>query len=765
MQNKLPEIKKKAIEFKHFPTTMQAFIFRNWEIVDKNKIASVLKTSVEKVEEEAFRMGLKEQKNTELWAEKGYITIIRANWHLIPYEQLLLLLGWSEDKLARVLKEEDFLDIKLGDLKPECEPIIYRELTEDEIEKTKYIKDAMSNLKEPKDAKDPFDFWNNDNDMIPVQKQRKEGYVCLDGTWFVKNETSDEIVSVMAEDFLLRMKNGRGLELNGAEKQIVLSFCKGEEEEYHKINITKDSIEITAGASAGVLRALYRLEDMMAENGGAYFAVGEHERKPRFEARYIYSFCALYEGAFDVDSKEYCPDSLLYEYSKTGVNGIWLQAVLYRLTEFPFDASVSEGWEKRLENLKAFAKRASRYGIKIYLYINEPRTMPISFYDKYPEMKGAVCGRYACMCLSAEKTQRYLSGAVEALCRAVPELGGLFTITMSENLTHCKSRYVDEKCQRCEDVTPWELAVLANRLIAEGANKANPDIKVIAWDWAWEKNMGFDKESLEKAIKSLPENVALMCKREREIPFVRGGIAAKVGDYTLSVGGISEISRKNWSVAKASGHKTAAKLQVNNTWECSTVPYLPIYGKLIDMMNGLIGAEVNHIMLSWTLGGYPSPNIKLISEAFFEEKGADQIDYDKALRIMYGEKAQNVKKATILFCEAFNEFPSEIATLYVGPQNAGVSNLLYSEPTGYSASMTCYAYDDLESWRSIYPVDVFENQFKLVSDKWKEGLDILCDDVSELKDMAYISYSLFRSSYNQIRFIRLRDIRATSMFS
>ena len=36
------------------------------------------------------------------------------------------------------------------------------------------------------------------------------------------------------------------------------------------------------------------------------FALGEHERKPRFEARYIYSFCALYEGAFDVDSRELC---------------------------------------------------------------------------------------------------------------------------------------------------------------------------------------------------------------------------------------------------------------------------------------------------------------------------------------------------------------------------------------------------------------------------------------------------------------------------
>jgi hypothetical protein len=95
--------------------------------------------------------------------------------------------------------------------------------------------------------------------------------------------------------------------------------------------------------------------------------------------------------------------------------------------------------------------------------------------------------------------------------------------------------------------------------------------------------------------------------------------------------------------------------------------------------------------------------------------------------------------------------------LYLGPQNAGVSNPLYAKPTGYKATMTCYAYDDLEHWRSIYPLDVFENQFKLVSEKWAEGLALLGDATDEFADVAYVSYMLFQSSYNQIRFIRLRD--------
>ena len=45
---------------------------------------------------------------------RSYITIIRRNWHLLPYDQLLTLLGWTGEKLAYTLREDDFLYVKLG---------------------------------------------------------------------------------------------------------------------------------------------------------------------------------------------------------------------------------------------------------------------------------------------------------------------------------------------------------------------------------------------------------------------------------------------------------------------------------------------------------------------------------------------------------------------------------------------------------------------------------------------------------------------------
>ncbi|TWU34299.1 hypothetical protein [Novipirellula artificiosorum] len=57
------------------------------------------------------------------WRDRGYITILRRNWHLLPYEQILILLDRTAEDLAVSLREDDFLFIKLGSLKPKCAPV------------------------------------------------------------------------------------------------------------------------------------------------------------------------------------------------------------------------------------------------------------------------------------------------------------------------------------------------------------------------------------------------------------------------------------------------------------------------------------------------------------------------------------------------------------------------------------------------------------------------------------------------------------------
>ena len=99
----------------HFPNRLYAFVWRNWQVVEPRKMAEVLGTSVDNVVALAESMGLPPATAVPReMTSRGYITILRRNWHLLPYEQLLPLVDMSAEQLAYALREDDFLWIKLG---------------------------------------------------------------------------------------------------------------------------------------------------------------------------------------------------------------------------------------------------------------------------------------------------------------------------------------------------------------------------------------------------------------------------------------------------------------------------------------------------------------------------------------------------------------------------------------------------------------------------------------------------------------------------
>ena len=67
-----------------------------------------------------------------------------------------------------------------------------------------------------------------------------------------------------------------------------------------------------------------------------------------------------------------------------------------------------------------------------------------------------------------------------------------------------------------------------------------------------------------------------MTVSEWDKPIVRGGVASKVDEYSMSAVGPSERAQYRWSLARKYGLRTSAKIQVNTTWELSTLPYLPV---------------------------------------------------------------------------------------------------------------------------------------------------------------------------------------------
>src|SRR3990172_7211181 len=116
-----------ALDTPHFPDRLHAFIWRNWQLIEPSRMAQVIGTSAENLEQSAASMGLPAMKsNSSRMRERGYITLLRRNWHLLPYDQLLTLLDIKSAELAHSLREDDFLFIKLGSLKPKCDPLRYQ---------------------------------------------------------------------------------------------------------------------------------------------------------------------------------------------------------------------------------------------------------------------------------------------------------------------------------------------------------------------------------------------------------------------------------------------------------------------------------------------------------------------------------------------------------------------------------------------------------------------------------------------------------------
>lgn len=648
MYTKLPPIEQKELKLIHFPSKFHCAVFRFWETVREDVIAKALETDAATVRKAASDMGLPKQKYNENWKTRGYITTIRNAWHILPYDQLLVLLEMSEDELALILKEDDFLRHKLGDFKPFCERVVPTELDDAQFEQLAAIKAAMEeNFGGLFDGEKPFDFFFD---------------------------------------------------------------CKE---------------NVKSGDAPAACENL----------------------------RLIYSYCGLYAGVLDNDISLSYPEKLLEMYSEAGVNAVWLQAVLYQLVPFPFDENVSKGYEKRLERLRQLTALAAKYGIKVFLYINEPRCMPLSLFDKYPELKGRVRKGQASLCMSDKRVTEYLRTGIRTLCEAVPDIGGFFTITCSENLTHCKSRSDGEACERCKDTPIYELISDVVCAVSEESRKVNPNIKTICWSWSWESYMTADE--IKKCIDLIPKEVIIQSNSEAYKEFCIGGVCGKVRDYSMSIPGPSEKAMELWNYAVSKGHEICAKVQVNDTWECSTVTYLPVFDLIREHMTNLKNAGVEHLMLSWTLGGYPSINLKIASSCL---ENPSEENYDELLKKEYGKDWKTVKTAAKHFSQAFCEFPFDIHCLYEGPQNSGPSNLLYDKPTDFKATMTCYPYDDLDGWRSIYPGDVYINQLRLLCEKWRTGLKVL-ENMSDCSfvQMAYAGYALFYSSYLQSEFVDKRE--------
>ncbi|MBP7937871.1 MAG: hypothetical protein KA354_24795 [Phycisphaerae bacterium] len=438
---------------------------------------------------------------------------------------------------------------------------------------------------------------------------------------------------------------------------------------------------------------------------------------PQAGLRFIYPYFALF-GDLLMDSKlDTFPEGLLQRLGNLGVNGVWIHTVLRQLAPSKTFPEFGEGHQTRLANLRKLVERADKYGIKIYLYMNEPRAMPTGFFNSRPGLKGVGEGEYFTLCTSVPEVRAWLSDALAHVFERVPGLGGVFTISASENLTHCASHFQSARCPRCKDRSPAEITAEVNAVIEAGVHRGNPNAKVIVWDWGWQDAWAAD------ILARLPKSVWFMSVSEWSKEFTRGGVKHRVGEYSLSVVGPGPRATRHWKLAQEQGLKTAAKMQINNTWEMAAVPYVPVMDQVAEHCANLAGAGVNSFLLSWSLGGYPSPNLEIARRFSQTPPPTAEAVLDTLARERFGSQgAPHARKAWTAFSKAYLDYPFDGSVIYHCPVHQGPANLLYAKPTGYRATMVGIAYDDVNTWRGPYPPGVFAAQMARVAAGFYQGL-------------------------------------------
>ncbi len=604
----------------------------------------------------------------------------------------------------------------------------------------------------------------------------RAGEVAVDATWRVTTWHQEPATATAREHLMGFLAGSLATPLDGKPSghgiRLVLDPAVGQAET-HRLRVSATDIEVAGADAAGVLQGVFHLEALMKERGGPFVPLGEEVRVPAFRHR-IHRSCLSpfyvdemtgydgppldarwlspgmdYPGFVEEDAgpDTYYHDHMLLRLAEHGFNGIWVRGALKLFAKVPaFPECGADAW-RILSRLRRLTERAERFGLKVFLYMNEPMGMPDDdpFWAAHPEVRG-VASPYQPMrqmCTSTPEVKEYLREGTRYVFAHVPRLAGVLLITASEFPSHCYShqrrpdnpedmaKLVEEGklCGRCASRLPQEVVGEVVALIGEGARAANPAAEVIAWNWSWSHYEGDPQSGV---LDRLPADAIVMGDFERGQPTAACGFAYTNDEYSIKVVGPSERFRGVADYLHARGRPVYAKIQIGTTHENPSVPNLPTLGKVAQKYVALREAGVSGMMTCWNFGNMPSLGTEVAGELSFDPV-PDRLEdalWRVAARNFGAAVADDVVAGWLKLSAAQDDYPSSIPVMYNGPIARGPafrfefdrldkafphSWLLDADPRG----------DRLDGWTAPFGPEQTSECYRAVARAWAEGVALL----------------------------------------
>ncbi len=601
---------------------------------------------------------------------------------------------------------------------------------------------------------------------------------------------SSEMLDVAFADFQDFMRIA--MEAEGHSYKIIVSVGESDDwpcdaaEAFH-IYVSLDSCEILARNPVSIIRALVYLEDEMTRCCRPFLKIGKQTRWSTITERITRSPIAAYRwktGWELIDDNDYYPDEYLNHLTHCGINGIWVAGLFRTLISSDVLPELGPA-EHRLEKLKALVTKTARYGIKVYFLCIEPRSVtpdhPV--FKAHPEIQGATIGNDCSLCTSTPLVQEYIRQSTCELFREVPQLGGIINLFNGERLTNC---WLDENfaatCNRCS--TRAQVDVLAEDLecFVRGIEQAGSDASLYAWPYWIDTTDSLKLRDcgvlLDLIRQSHPKIVWLG-------NFEHGGkkeICNKqitIDEYSLSYAGPCDAFNQIAQAANISRHRVCSKLQIGTSYELSSMPYLPIPGRVFDKIQTMKLLNVTGTMLSWIPGGFPSVMLKAVGEATICGESLSKQEFLHELARIYtsGENAQNLVNAWEKFELAIDEYPFTNRFLYFSPITRAPAYplLLTHEKSralpynwGLDKDRNPQPFEeDLAGWFGPFSCDEIVQQLQKMVLYWQDGLVFLTqvaqDDqatksLQEMLNVSQVLWGQLKSTLNVIRFLHTRRL-------
>ncbi len=618
-----------------------------------------------------------------------------------------------------------------------------------------FIKDLCS----PVHARAPIGFGS--------RKAPRAGEVSADGI-YVKTTFPEgaDLLSTAYEDFSAFISvTGIGGDrfpitiVKGAVKSVAESF---------RIVVSDSGVTVTAEETEGVRRALVYLEEEMTKREGAFLPLGTVERRPYIRTRMTRGFFSPTNRAPKfgdelLDDVEYYPDEYLNRLAHNGTNGLWIYTSFRALIDMPQFEQNKEDVARRIEKLSRVVERCKRYGVKVFIFAIEPHGITDEEAETHPAFLGGrkTNGTHP-ICLRQEAARAYMIGAVEKLFCTVPDLGGYISITAGERTTTCPSVASYVHCPRCSKFSRGENLAYCVDTIKEGIRRAGTGAEFISWTYS---HRYWEESDVREYAQKCPTDVVMMQN------FEDGGINMQLGkprvawDYWLSYVGPCDTYIATAEEAKKRGCEMWAKMQVCNSHELATVPYIPAPGILYDKYKIARELGTTGIMECWYFGNYPS----LMSRASgalsfldaFESKEKFLLEYAARL---YGEsRAEGILSAWKAFEEGYKNYPTNVMFNYYGPMHDGVVWKLQLLPKNNPLSRTWLLPDVPDGDRigeCLFRGHTLDEAITLatrISENWQKGLSLLpLPEDNELSTLAGALGILFSSGLHILNFYRLR---------